>query len=266
VLQPQAASARNIFGDESIYYDLGIRGYAEVSALVDHVMEGMPAAEAGMQLGDRIVAIDGRPIENWEAMQELVASSQGRTMTFTVLRGETTLQMEITPDEIQEPDLLGVKQTVYRIGIRRAGIVIPDEDQVTVRPGLLDSVSQGMGQTWNVIRATGHFFVKMFERKVSSEAIGGPIRIAQMANQQAQEGLLALFYFIAIISVNLAIINLLPIPVLDGGHLLFYAIESIKGKPVSIRTREAAQQVGLFLLLMLMVFVFYNDIAIIWFR
>lgn len=266
VVAPQPASARNIFGDEVTYYDLGIKGYAEISALVDEVMEGMPAAEAGMQRGDRIVAIDGQPIDRWETMQEMVASSQGRTMTFTVLRGETTLEMAITPDEIQEPDLLGVKQIVYRIGIRRAGIVIPDEDQVTVRLGLLGSVSQGMGQTWNVIRATGHFFVKMFERKVSSEAIGGPIRIAQMANQQAQEGLLALFYFIAIISVNLAIINLLPIPVLDGGHLLFYAIESIKGKPVSIRTREAAQQVGLFLLLMLMVFVFYNDIAIIWFR
>jgi regulator of sigma E protease len=265
-LQPKQASAKNIFGDDVTYFDLGIKGYAELRAMVDEVMEGMPAAEAGLQAGDRIVAIDGRPVDNWEDMLNRVTESEGRPMVFTVMRGDRTYDMEISPAETEEKDILGVKQSVYRIGIRRAGIDIPEGDRVTVRLGLIGSLGQGVGQTWNVIRATGHFFVKMFERKVSTEAIGGPIRIAQMANQQAQEGLLALFYFIAIISVNLAVINLLPIPVLDGGHLLFFAIESIQGKPVSIRTREAAQQVGLFLLLTLMVFVFYNDIAITWFR
>jgi regulator of sigma E protease len=265
-VRPQETTRKNIFGDEIAYFDLGIRGYAELSPQVEEAMEGMPAAEAGIQKGDRIVAIDGHAIESWESMQARVAASQGDSMIFTVMRNGQTFEMEITPAQIDEKDLLGISHTVYRIGIRRAGIVIPEEDQITVRLGLLSAAGEGIGQTWNVIRATGHFFVKMFERKVSTEAIGGPIRIAQMANEQAQEGILALFYFIAIISVNLAVINLLPVPVLDGGHLLFFAIEAIKGKPVSIRAREAAQQVGIIMLLTLMVFVFYNDILFTWFR
>jgi regulator of sigma E protease len=220
-LQPKQASAKNIFGDDVTYFDLGIKGYAELRAMVDEVMEGMPAAEAGLQAGDRIVAIDGRPVDNWEDMLNRVTESEGRPMVFTVMRGDRTYDMEISPAEIRGKRHPGRQAKCvshrhppggHRHSRRRPGDRAARFDRLA---------RQGVGQTWNVIRATGHFFVKMFERKVSTEAIGGPIRIAQMANQQAQEGLLALFYFIAIISVNLAVINLLPIPVLDGGHLLF---------------------------------------------
>ncbi|MBR9980865.1 MAG: RIP metalloprotease RseP [Desulfatitalea sp.] len=265
-VQPKPATAKNLLGDTVTYNDLGIKGYAAPHAMVDGVIDGLPAAEAGLQQGDRIVAIDGQPIDAWEQMQEMVAASKGKPLVFTIQREDQVFDASIAPAEIQETDLLGIKQSVYRIGIRGAGVMIPETDRVTVRLGPLDAVGMGAGETWRIIRITGHFFVKMFQRQVGSEAIGGPIRIAQMANQQAQEGLLALLYFIAIISVNLAVINLLPVPVLDGGHLLFFAIEAVKGKPVSVRTRETAQQVGMFLLLLLMVFVFYNDIVITWFR
>lgn len=265
-LRPEPATAKNLLGDTVTYHELGIQGYAAPRAMVDDVMEGLPAAEAGVQKGDRIVAIDGTPIDSWERMQEMVAASKGRPLNFTIERDQALIELSIAPDEIQETDLLGIKQSVYRIGIRGSGVVIPEQDRVNVRLGPVQAIGMGLGETWRIIRITGHFFVKMFQRQVGSEAIGGPIRIAQMANQQAQEGLLSLLYFIAIISVNLAVINLLPIPVLDGGHLLFFAIEAVQGKPVSVRTREAAQQVGLFLLLLLMVFVFYNDIVITWFR
>ena len=263
---PRQMSAKNVFGDTVTYYDLGIKGYRELSAMVDEALPGTPAAEAGLRHGDRIVAIDGQPIDSWEAMEEVVTSSKGKTLRFEIRRGNKLLDVDITPVEVQEKDLIGVKHSTYRIGIRRSGISIPDEDAVTVRVGLAGAGGQGLKQTWNVIEATGYFFVKLVKRQVPTEAIGGPIRIAQMAHKEAQQGVLQLFYFIAIISVNLAVLNILPVPVLDGGHLLFFIIEAIQGRPVSIRVREAAQQVGILLLVVLMIFVFYNDITLTWFN
>ena len=265
-VSPVQASAKNLFGDDFTYFDIGIKGYKELSAVVDEAVPDMPAAQAGVQKGDQIVAIDGRPIENWEMMQEMVSASKGRAMTFSIARGEETLALEITPAQVQEKDVLGATQVAYRIGIRRAGIIIPEQDQIKVRLGLLGSVAQGLRQTWDMVEDTVYSFVKIIERKVPAESLGGPILIAQMAHQEAQQGLLRLFYFIAIISVNLAVLNLLPIPVLDGGHILFYIIESIIRRPVNARVREAAQQVGILLLITLMIFVFYNDITRTWFR
>jgi len=265
-LAPVQMHARNLFGDDVIYYDAGIKGYSEPKAVVDETVPGMPAEAAGLLAGDQIAAIDGHPIEKWETMQEMVSTSEGMTLTFTIVRGGETLDVPITPVEVQNKDMLGTKQSVFQIGIRRTGINIPQEDQVTVRLGPLDALGQGLSQTWNMIYATGYFFVKLAQRQVPADTIGGPIRIAQMAQKEAQQGLLNLFYFIAIISVNLAVLNLVPIPVLDGGHLLFFLIEAIQGKPVSVRVREAAQQVGIILLLMLMIFVFYNDISLLWFK
>ena len=263
---PKPTAAKDIYGDPITYFDLGIKGYAEPSAIVDETVKGMPADKGGIKKGDRIVAIDGHPIERWEAMQEIVSTSKGRPLVFRILRDGETFEARIEPEEVREKNVMGVKESVYRIGIRRAGITIPEEDQITLDIGVWGAMTKGLEQTWNVVKATGYFFVKLVERKVPSEAIGGPIRIAQMANQQAQEGFLAWLYFIAIISVNLAVINLVPIPVLDGGHLLFFAIEAVQRKPVSLKMRETAQQIGIFLLLLLMIFVFYNDIMITWFR
>ncbi|RJQ74614.1 MAG: RIP metalloprotease RseP [Desulfobacteraceae bacterium] len=262
---PKKVNAENIYGESIAYYDLGIQGYEELEAVVRKAEPGMPAEKAGLQKGDRIQAIDGKQIQNWEAMHEAISSSKGATLTFTIQRGDRTFDVDITPAEVKVNDAMGVRKNAYRIGIFPPD-PIREEDKVTIHLGLWGAFERGLDQTWLVIKETGRFFVKLAERKVPKEAIGGPIRIALMANQQAEEGILALLSFIAIISINLAVINLVPIPVLDGGHLLFFAIEAIQRKPVSIRMRETAQQVGVFLLILLMIFVFYNDISITWFR
>jgi regulator of sigma E protease len=199
-------------------------------------------------------------------MQEIVSQSKGQTLIFTVRRGDETFETKIKPEMVQEKNVLGIKQNAYRIGIRAPSMSVPAEDQMTIRLNPLQATGQGILRTWDMAKVTVYFFGKLLQGKVPMESIGGPIRIAQMARKEADQGLVQLFNFIAIISVHLAILNLLPIPVLDGGHLLFYGIEAVIGRPVSTRMRETAQQIGIFLLLLLMIFVFYNDITFTWFK
>jgi regulator of sigma E protease len=265
-VRPKQMAAKDIvYGDDISYYDLGMRGYAEMQAVVGNTLPNQPAAKAGLQKGDRILAIDGQAIDSWRAMFDKISSSNGKTLAFHIARGDARLDLEITPEEVQDRNALGIKTSTYRIGIQAPDPILP-EDRITIRVGPWGALVQGTARTWAVVKETGRFFVKLVERKVPSEAIGGPIRIAIMADQQAQEGFWYLLNFIAVISVSLAVINLVPIPVLDGGHLLFFAIEAIQRKPVNMRVRETAQQIGVFLLLLLMIFVFYNDIVITWFR
>lgn len=265
-VEPTQVVAQDVFGDDLIYYDIGVSGVAEPGAVIDDVVENMPADKAGMQSGDKILAINGQPVQDWETMHEIVSSSKGKTLKFRVQRGEQIFETDVKPKEVQEKDLLGAKQSVYRIGIRRAGLTVPERDRVTVDYNMFEAVREGFDRTWYVTAISGKFFVKLFKGQVPAESIGGPIRIAQMARQQADEGMIQLFFFVAAVSVQLAILNLLPIPVLDGGHLLFFAIEAVQRRPVSVRMRETAQQIGVFLLLLLMIFVFYNDITLTWFK
>lgn len=265
-LRPKQMAAKDIvYGDDISYFDLGMRGHAELPAVVGNTLPGQPADKAGLKKGDRIVGIDGEPIDKWRTMFDRISNSNGKKLSIEVLRGEETIKLEITPEEVQDRNALGIKTSTYRIGIQAPDPIRP-EDRMTIELGPWGALAQGTAHTWAVVKETGRFFVKLVERKVPSEAIGGPIRIAIMADQQAQEGFWYLLNFIAVISVSLAVINLVPIPVLDGGHLLFFAIEAIQRKPVNMRVRETAQQIGVFLLLLLMIFVFYNDIVITWFR
>jgi regulator of sigma E protease len=263
-LVPQKAVYTNVFGDDISYFDFGISGVAEPFAIVGEVMEEMPAAQAGLQEGDRIISIDGRKLQYWEQMQKIVTGSQGKVLRFDVQRDNRTLTMHITPELVKDRNLSGVSSKNYRIGIRPPELV-PDADKITIKLSLAESFTQSCRI---LVRVTGSFFdflKNAFKGKVSRELVGGPIRIAQMAQQSAQRGVVELFSFVAAISLQLAILNLLPIPVLDGGHLMFYSIEAIKRGPLSTRARETAQQVGLFLLLLLMIFVIYNDIEFTFF-
>lgn len=263
---PKQVNAKNLFGDDISYYDIGISGFAELQAVVDKVMEGMPAEKAGLQKGDQIVAIDDQHIDRWERMQEIVSKSKGRMLTFKVRRGDEIFETRIKPEIVQEKNLLGAKQNAYRIGIRAPSMSVPEQDQMTIHLNPVQALGQGITHTWEMTKVTIYFFGKLFQGKVPMESIGGPIRIAQMAREEADQGLVRLLNFIAIISVHLAILNLLPIPVLDGGHLLFYGIEAVLRRPVSTRLRETAQQIGIFLLILLMIFVFYNDITLTLFK
>lgn len=264
-LQPKRAVYNNVYGEEVPYYEFGISGIPEAMAIVGIVMEEMPAGIAGLKAGDRILAIDGKEVTYWKEMQEIVTASEGKTMNFKVLRHEDTLEIEITPELVKDRNLMGISTKNYRIGIQRYDPVL-EEDKMNIELTLGQSLGRSFGILGQVTNAFFDFLKNAFKGKVSRELVGGPIRIAQMAQQSAQMGMVQLFSFVAAISLQLAILNLLPIPVLDGGHLLFYGIEAIKRGPLSVRARETAQQIGLFLLLLLMVFVVYNDIEFTWFN
>jgi len=222
---------------------------------VGEVTPGSPAATAGLEKGDLITALNGTEISSWDEMAEIINASQGSAITFTVRRAETTKQFLIAPKPVSVKNLFGEDVQRYVIGIMRSGEYY-SKDLTAIQ-----AVSQSLLQTYQVTELMVVIITKLIQGDVSVKTLGGPIMIAQMAGDSAKAGLGSLIAFIALISVNLAIINLLPIPVLDGGHLLFFLIEAIKGSPVSIKVREVAQQIGLFLLIMLMILVFYNDIT-----
>ncbi|HSO19472.1 MAG TPA: RIP metalloprotease RseP, partial [Desulfosarcina sp.] len=252
---------KDILGDDVPYYDAGFSGLPPLKAVVGDVAEGYPAKKAGLQKGDRIVAIDGRPVDSWNTMKEIISHSKGDPLAVTVRRGEETLTVDITPVLFSEENLLGEKVDSYRIGISTPGIEIPPDDRVTIKRGPWGALRDSVDQTYQISRLTILSIGKLIKGTVSTKTLGGPIMIAEMAGQQAKEGLTNLIFFIAVLSINLAVLNFLPIPVLDGGHLMFFFIEAVIRRPINTRMREIAQQAGIFILILLMIFVFYNDIT-----
>jgi regulator of sigma E protease len=214
-----------------------------------------PAQISGLQAGDEVVAIDGTAVESWTDMAGLISNSEGRFLSVTIRRGEKTATYRMRPTQITDKNIFGEEIQRYVIGITSAG------DVYTEKFGPVDALYQGVVQTGRIIELTILSVAKIISGTISARNIGGPVAIAQMAGQQARQGVISLISFIALLSVNLAILNFLPIPVLDGGHLLFFLIEAVIRRPVSIRIREIAQQAGIFLLILLMILVFYNDIA-----
>ena len=222
---------------------------------VGEVKEGMPAHEGGIRPGDSIVSIDGKLVSRWEEMAALIKKSGGRPLHIGILRNNTGISVKIAPKMVSSQNLFGEQIEKYAIGITASGAFSVEK----LNP--LEAGAEGVSQTWEIAKLTVVAIGKIISGTVSAKTLGGPIMIAQMAGQQAKAGITNLIFFIALLSVNLGIINLLPIPVLDGGHLMFFFIEAVGRKPVNIKVREVAQQVGIFVLLMLMIFVFYNDIV-----
>lgn len=222
-------------------------------ALVGGVSRDMPAEAAGLQAGDLVVAVDGVPVANWDKLAEIIRGSDGKPLTFAIDRSGQKLEIEVQPKASPRHNEFGeVVDTAFLIGIER-GL-----EATAVGP--LDAVQLAGEQTLWWIRTLVLSIFKMVGGSIPADQIGGPIMIVQAAGEQAQRGLEDLLYFMAIVSVNLGVLNLLPIPILDGGHLFFFAIEGILRRPLAIRHREIAQQVGLVLLVSLMAFAFYNDI------
>jgi regulator of sigma E protease len=225
-------------------------GLRIMSPVIEKVIEDSPAAVAGVQEQDKVLAINGKKVKDWGRMAELIANSGGKPIQMEVLRDGAVQSLSVMPDESAGRNILGEAQAYYRIGVEGGKIR---------KPGPVEAFVYGSRETWEWVRLTGWFVSKMFTGTVPIKAMGGPIQIARETGRQARAGIVQLFYLIAVLSVNLALINLLPIPILDGGHLLFLAIEAIRKKPVSIKVREIATQVGLALLVGLMMVVFYND-------
>jgi len=222
---------------------------------IGEVNEGTPAYMAGLKKDDLVVSIDGVDISSWEDMANAIMASNGKTLAISVLRGDTILTNNVTPEVKKFKNIFNEDVDRYVIGITASGEVIRKD------LNFFQALSESFIQTYEITALTIKGVVKLFQGTVSPKTLGGPIMIAQMAGQQAKEGVVNLIFFIALISINLAILNFLPIPVLDGGHLLFFFIEAVKGSPVSVKVREISQQAGIFVLILLMIYVFYNDIA-----
>ncbi|MFP3869606.1 MAG: RIP metalloprotease RseP [Syntrophobacteria bacterium] len=229
-------------------------GVARPTTDIGSVTPESPAAAAGIQAGDRILAIDGTSVKEWGHLSELIKESGGETIELRLQRGDEVRTVKVTPEIGETRTLLGESTSRPLIGIVASDNVIVEE----LNP--LQALYYGIAQTGQMIKLTFVVLGKLIVGAISPRTLAGPIGIAQMSGQVAEAGPLAFFSFMALLSINLGILNLLPIPVLDGGHLLFFFIEALMGKPLSMRKREMAQQIGLFLLIALMVFVFYNDI------
>ena len=222
---------------------------------IGNVDEGSPAYIAGLKKNDLVVSIDGVDISSWEDMANTIMASKGKTLAISVLRGDTVLTKNVTPEVKKVKNLFNEDVERYVIGVTASGEVFKKD------LNFFQAVSESVNQTYQITALTIKGVIKLFQGTVSPKTLGGPIMIAQIAGQQAKEGVVNLIFFIALISINLAILNFLPIPVLDGGHLLFFFIEAVKGSPVSVKVREISQQAGIFVLILLMIYVFYNDIA-----
>ncbi|MBU0994760.1 MAG: RIP metalloprotease RseP [Proteobacteria bacterium] len=230
-------------------------GDVELKPVIGMVEEGKPAQLAGLAVNDIIVRINGTSVKTWEQMTELITSNEGGHLSIDVERKGETQVIELQPELTVDKNMFGEEIKRYVIGIRPSGDYLVNE----LNP--LEALVSSVQKTYEITSLTFIVIAKMIKGTVSVKELGGPIMIYQMAGQQAKAGIANLIYFIALISINLAILNFLPIPVLDGGHIMFFSIEAIKGSPVSMKTREIAQQAGLFVLLLLMIFVFYNDIT-----
>lgn len=230
-------------------------GVPSATTKVGEVVKDKPAARAGMVAGDVVTAVNGKKVARWEEMAAEISTAKGQALDIEIRRGAGTKTFRIVPETRTGKNLLGENVTSPVIGVVAAGETVID------RYPPIEAFSRGSSQTWTVIELTALSLVKIVERAIPLDTIGGPIMIAKMAGQQAEAGGVSFLAFMALLSVNLGVLNLLPIPILDGGHLIFYLWELVFRKPVSMRAREIAQQVGLALLIGLMVLAFYNDIA-----
>ncbi|EGP07518.1 M50 family metallopeptidase [Afipia clevelandensis] len=232
-------------------------GKPSQTARVDAIQENSAAAAAGFKIGDIVTAINGDAIESFTEMQRIVSTKAGVPMVFTVKRGDDVVKLNGTPQLREIKDTFG---NVHRVGILGITRATGPGDVVTKPVNPATAVWLGVKETWFVVDRTFSYIGGIFTGRENADQVGGPIRIAQISGQVATIGLSALIHLAAVLSVSIGLLNLFPVPLLDGGHLLFYAIEAIRGKPLSERSQELGFRVGLALVLMLMLFATYNDI------
>ncbi|MCB1949508.1 RIP metalloprotease RseP [Nitrosomonas sp.] len=239
---------------------LGIIGFSvyqpEIKPVIAEVMSGGAGERAGLRAGDEILAVDDRDVYSWIEFVPEVQKNPGRALVLDVLRNDHIITLTVTPDSVVENG-----KAVGRIGIMPlVDQSLFEEMRVTVTYPAGEAVMIAMNKTWETTVLTLSMLSKMITGDVSWKNVSGPISIADYAGQSAQMGLASYLAFLALISVSLGVLNLLPIPILDGGHLMYYVIEMIKGSPVSEKTMIIGQKVGLLMLFTLMTFAIYNDI------
>ena len=249
---PTTEEIKNLFGDTE---QVGLIGITPLANTITYIKKESAAEKAGLQINDRIIAVQNINIFGWSDLRPAAVDKPGELLTFKIQRNDTEILIPLTPTPktIKGPD--GNDLKIGEIGIGMSGLMVLEQY------GLIGSVSRAIKETWEMTSLIAISVQKMLFGSIPADQIGGPILIFQIYGEQAEQGFNEFIRLTALLSINLGLINLLPIPILDGGHILFFLIEIIKGRPVTEKNRELAQQVGFFMLISLMVFAFYNDIA-----
>ncbi|MDH4229329.1 MAG: RIP metalloprotease RseP [Nitrospirota bacterium] len=250
-----AGPAFNMITAALIFCGVFLHGVPMMTADISVVTPDSAAEQGGLLKGDRITAISGHSVRGWDDIPDLVRASEGHAIPVVVERNSAVVELTVTPRAAVVQNLFGEDVHTWQMGIQPTGQMIPHREPPHI------ALWMGLERTWDVTSMLVQGLVKLVQGKIPANTIGGPILIAQMTGEQADQGFMNVAVFVALLSVNLGILNLLPIPVLDGGHLVFLLAEGLRGRPVNDRVREVAQQAGLFLLLTLMAFAFYNDIV-----
>jgi regulator of sigma E protease len=216
----------------------------------------MPAARAGLRSGDRIVGVDGTPVQTWSELTRRVSASPGRPVTFVIERGGARREIAITPESTKTADLeTGAERTEGRIG------ALPVDISHREPVGFVESIALGWSQTWAMAGQVGGFLKRLVAGELSVRQLGGPVAITTASVSAARSGWASLFQLIAFLSINVAVLNMLPIPILDGGQIVLNVVESVKGSPFSMRTREFILRFGLAAMALLFLIVMYNDLT-----
>lgn len=241
-----------------LYAGLGLTLYTPpVEPVVDEVVADSPAERAGLRSGDRILASDGQPMRLWEDWVAYVQARPGQDLELDVERDGERLRLAITPErELREDG-----EVVGRVGVAVKVPSMPEHQRREFRRGPIEALGAGLARTGDMVGFTVQSMVKMVQGLISPKNLSGPITIAKVATTSAKSGLESYIGFLALLSVSLGVLNLLPIPVLDGGHLLYYSIELVAGRPVPERIQMVGYQIGLLLVISLMVFALYNDFS-----
>jgi len=250
-ITPNREEIKNLFGETE---QVGLIGITPLANTVSYIKKESAAEKAGLQLDDRIIAVGNTRIFGWSDLRPAAVDKPGKSLKFKIQRDGTEILIPLIPTPKIIKDTNGKDLEIGEIGIGMSGHMVLE------KYGLIGSVARAMEETWEMTSLIVISIQKMLFGSIPADQIGGPILIFQIYGEQAEQGFNEFIRLTALLSINLGLINLLPIPILDGGHILFFLIELIKGRPVSEKNRELAQQVGLFMLISLMVFAFYNDI------
>jgi regulator of sigma E protease len=223
-------------------------------AVVGEVQPGSPAEAAGLQPDDRILAVDGEELESFEQLQVVVRGRPEEALTFTIERADETLDLSVTPRLTEIEDRFGQIHRIGLIGVSRSGVEFRRADPVF-------AVVEGVSETFYLVGGTLYALGEMIIGSRTTEELGGPLRIAQMSGEIAKDGVVPVIWFTSVLSINLGLINLFPIPLLDGGHLVMYGIEAARGRPLTERSQEVAFRFGLMLVITLMMVATWNDLV-----
>lgn len=252
-----AGPVANVILTFLILYAL-LLGYGRytIPPVIGAVAAGSVAEAAGLEAGDIIIAVDGYAVRGFEDFQRLVATSPARPVTIELDRNSASQTIVLVPEAVEIEDRFGNSQRIGRIGVSRD---VADTDVTLYRPGPVEAVGMTVEEIRFIIQRTGAFLGDFFVGRGDVQQLGGPVKVAKVSGEVATLGIVALINLTALLSLNIGIFNLLPVPMLDGGHLLYYLVEAVRGRPLSMRVQEMGFRFGFALVLALMVFTLFND-------